>query len=277
MMSQFLNSHPLSFLILFHLLFFFIFTMFPAQSNNITNPNCSSYTCGNVSIHYPFWNNDTQSTTQFCGYEGFGINCIEDSERNISAITLGGESYYVRDIDYTLETIFIADYDVSEVVPYTCPRVHHNISIGTLPLNFRTYNANVSFHFDCNGCPSFAFEIPCLEKNARKACLDMSRGEYWDWNDYSCDQLVITTVSREFIDVISDLPTNFSSVLEKGFALQWEKMDGCKKCESSSGQCGNYKTTGFICFCSDGTISRDYCKGKSLQHLNSSSTHVSYT
>lgn len=228
-----------------------------------SNPICASQACGNVNISYPFWKIDTQSANQYCGYEGFGISCSDDGrQRNI---TLGDDSYYVRDINYTSGTILLADYDVSEVarVPI-CPRVRHNITIGTLPLNFSTSSVNISFHFDCtNGCPRFAQEIPCLGNNDRKSCVHVMNNnidQYWYWPEFPCSQVVVTAGSEDYINEFPNLPNSFRYVLEEGFALQWKKMDGCDKCEESDVHCGQNNRLGtFICFCPDGTTNRVNC------------------
>ncbi|KAM0049888.1 putative wall-associated receptor kinase, galacturonan-binding domain-containing protein [Helianthus debilis subsp. tardiflorus] len=261
-------SH-LSPLLLLPLFFISIF----AQSNNSTYPYCPSSNCGNVTIRYPFWVMNSESATRYCGYDGFGINCLHNGTQRIPQITFGGDSYYVQSINYELGTIFLADYDVSPVasVPDSCPRVRHNINLGTLPLDFAMSSVNLSFHFDCDECPSFATEIPCLDRDAGKACLDVvdnSTGQE-DWGAYSCDQEVVTTVFGEYVNMFPNLSTNFSKVLEKGFGLRWEKTNDCDRCEESDGRCGHNNTIGFVCFCSDGRTSKGDCKGTFVTTLSS--------
>ncbi|XP_076886654.1 LEAF RUST 10 DISEASE-RESISTANCE LOCUS RECEPTOR-LIKE PROTEIN KINASE-like 2.1 [Bidens hawaiensis] len=244
------------------LLPFFFIISFSAEYNTSTFPECGSSNCGGVNISYPFWKIDSESTTQFCGYEGFGINC---SQQNISEITFNGDSYYVESINYELGTILLADYEVSRVAEVwnNCPRVQHNITLGTLPFDFAMYTINLSFHFDCDRCPSFATEVPCLERDNGKACLDIVNNiiDELDWNEYSCDQEVITTVSGGNLERFPDLPTSFSSILERGFGLQWKQTDDCSKCEESNGRCGWRNTVGFLCYCADGTTRKGDCKG----------------
>ncbi|KAI3818863.1 hypothetical protein L1987_12684 [Smallanthus sonchifolius] len=253
-----------------HLLFlpFFFIIAISAQSKNSTYPNCRPVNCGTVNISYPFWKMDTESTAQFCGYDGFGINCSDTGDQFISQITLGGDSYYVREINYAFGTIFLADYDVSPAATdrNNCPRVRHGINLGTLPLNFSMYSVNLSFHFECNGCPSFATEIPCLDNNGGKSCvhnMSTSTEETADWEEYSCDQEVVTTVYREYINMSPNFYSEYSRILEGGFGMQWRTMDidDCEKCEESGGRCGRQVTTELLCFCSDGTIGRRDCKG----------------
>ncbi|KAI3732153.1 hypothetical protein L1987_63352 [Smallanthus sonchifolius] len=260
-MTALLNPHLLSLFLLLPLFFISL----PAQSNNSTfYPNCPSYDCGGVTIRYPFWNNEIEPTTQFCGYEGFQMNCYNNASQRIPSITLGDHYYYVRSINYELKNILVADYDISVILnPINCPRVRSGINLQTSPLNFSMSTIDLSFHFSCNGCPSFATEIPCFGIIGRKSCvhiMNMSREET-DWGEYSCTQEVVTTVLRDNINRFPDLSTEFGRVLEGGFELEWRTTDDCNKCEESNGRCGHDYTTGFICLCSDGTTRKDHCKG----------------
>uniref|UniRef100_A0A251RSH9 Protein kinase domain-containing protein n=1 Tax=Helianthus annuus TaxID=4232 RepID=A0A251RSH9_HELAN len=137
---------PLSPILLLLLLLPLFFITMLAQSNNSTYPYCPSINCGNVTVSYPFWTINNESLSQFCGYDGFGINCSYNGNQRIPQISFGGDSYYVQSINYELGTIFLADYDVSPVVviPNNCPRVRHNINLGTLPLDFTTSSVNLN-------------------------------------------------------------------------------------------------------------------------------------
>ncbi|KAJ0448337.1 putative protein kinase RLK-Pelle-WAK-LRK10L-1 family [Helianthus annuus] len=269
-MTSLSYPHPHSLLLLLLPVFLIAQT---SQSNNISNHSCPSYKCGDVPISYPFWINDSESTTQFCGYEGFGINCSTIGDRSIPEITLNGDSFYVLRIIPEYKSVILADRDVSFLppVPNSCPRLQHGINLETLPLYFTTSNTNLSFNFDCTGCPSLATEIriPCFESNQRKSCvhiLSTTTQEEVDWSDYFCsDEVVTTVISGEYMpDMFPNISTKLGEILEKGFELEWSRMDDCEKCEGSRGQCGHHNKTGFICFCSDGTVSVGDCKGSKI-------------
>ncbi|KAL4573382.1 hypothetical protein LXL04_020185 [Taraxacum kok-saghyz] len=156
--------HTLSLSLIFP---FFFFISVAAQSNDSSHPNCRSYRCGNINISYPFWRIGSETTTQFCGYRGFGINCSYHGEHSFPSITLGNDSYFIQRIIYERESIVLIDDVVSKAATVPdCPRVRNNFSIGTLPFVFPDQNVNLSVHFICNGVPSFAREIPfnCLRK-----------------------------------------------------------------------------------------------------------------
>ncbi|KAJ0429879.1 putative transcription factor interactor and regulator LIM family [Helianthus annuus] len=261
-MTGLFYPHPHSLL----LPIFFIALHAAAQSSNPISPHCLPRYCGDVLISYPFWIIDTESTTQYCGYEGFGINCPAIGDGILPEITLGGDLYYVRWINQ--DSILLSDSNVSLAVPGPpkpnhCPRVRHGINLQTLPLNFTTSNTNLSFHFNCTRCPSFATEIqmPCFfERNERKACVHVMN-TITEEAEYSCTEKVVTTVVHAHINEFPNLSMQLGDILPKGFELEWSRMDGCEKCEESDGRCGWHNTTGLICFCSDGMNSRGECKG----------------
>ncbi|KAI3732142.1 hypothetical protein L1987_63340 [Smallanthus sonchifolius] len=268
-------SHPLSLLLLLLLPFFFL-TALPAQPDSSTYPSCRSYNCSDVAISYPFWTIGRDSAAQVCGYHGFGIKCVN----NRPEITLGEDSYYVQRINHENRSIVLADRDVFSdgPGPNKCPRVRHGINLETLPLNFSMNSVNLSFHFNCNGFPPSAIEIPCFERIEGKSCVHVMNNntEETGWEEYSCSQEVVTTVIKEHIDNLPNLSTQFGEILERGFQLQWDMnmTDECEKCEESYGRCGHDNTTGFKCFCSDGTIKNRCCKVDSASLPTNSTTCV---
>ncbi|KAI3735867.1 hypothetical protein L6452_15388 [Arctium lappa] len=255
------------------LLFPLFISSIAAQSNTTNYPTCPSHdSCNGLTISYPFWRmHDNQ--TQFCGYQGFGINCSTTINRtDLPIIKLGNNSYFVHEIIYRTTSIILVDYDVSPIVipvPNHCPRVlHNNIDFQSLPFSFTEFNANLSFHINCNGIPDFATKIPCLESDSgrRKSCVNLVRNEPKDfnWSTYSCDEHVVKTVLNN--DNLPDgdrLGREYGGVLSRGFELQWRSLEDCGKCEESNGWCGHNSITGeSMCFCSDGRTTTDHCKTK---------------
>ncbi|XP_042752992.1 LEAF RUST 10 DISEASE-RESISTANCE LOCUS RECEPTOR-LIKE PROTEIN KINASE-like 1.2 isoform X1 [Lactuca sativa] len=263
-MSCLLHSLSLS-LLLFP---FFFFISIAAQSNDTRYPSCLSYNCANITISYPFWRLDSEIPTQFCGYEGFGINC----SNNVPIVYFGSDSYYIPSISYESKSIVLVDYDVSPVVPaVACPRVRHSIDWGDLPFNFWGQNVNLSFHFNCTGVPYFAREIGCLSNLTNKSCVNSLNfePENFNWTVYSCDDAVVTTVFDVFSSAM-ELETEFSRALRQGFEVKWGRTEDCEKCEESGGRCGhNNSTTELMCFCSGGAITMGHCKDlcQSLVHV----------
>ncbi|KAI3780322.1 hypothetical protein L2E82_10299 [Cichorium intybus] len=274
--------HSLSLFLPLLLLFpFFFFISIAAQSNDTNFPGCFSYRCANINISYPFWRMDSETPTQYCGYEGFGINCSNNGEEDVPIAYLGDDSYYVHNISYNPKWIALVDYDVSPVVPSVrCPRVRHNIDLGDLPFNFLGQNVNLSFHFNCTGVPSFAHEIRCLSTPTNKSFVHSLYEEppNVNWTEYSCLEEVETTVFDVFGSTTT-LENGFPGALSKGFELRWGRTEDCEKCEDSGGRCGyNRNTTEHMCFCSGGKTTTGHCNGTFVKtprfKLNSTSTPV---
>ncbi|KAJ9550677.1 hypothetical protein OSB04_014722 [Centaurea solstitialis] len=253
------------------LLFPCLFISIAAQSN----PTCpSSEFCGEISIKYPFWKIDDDQT-QHCGYQGFGINCSTINGTDHPMMKIGNNSYYVRQIIYDVQRVILVDDYVSpiEIVSQpnrnSCPTVRDNIDFHSLPLNFTEYNVNLSFHFNCNGIPNFATELPCPESNSggRKSCVNVMSPETedFDWSSYSCTEDVVKTVMNNS-DLYADrLGREYGLALSRGFELKWGSLETCSKCEKSDGRCGyNNSTQESMCFCRDGRTTTDHCNRVSI-------------
>ncbi|GKA97310.1 kinase-like domain-containing protein [Tanacetum coccineum] len=229
-----------SFALILRTLFFFIITIAAAVTNPSDFPNCLPTECNGLNISYPFWKMEIQTSTatQYCGYEGLGINCEIVDGQDRPMMYFGGDSYYVRNLTNT--SITLVDYDVSSPVRTPCPRVNHGIELETLPLNFSPNNLNLSFHFNCTTVPDFATVIPCLEsEGTKRSCVNIIHPDTpdYDWGQ-TCDDGVVTTVLN-----VSGSPerlgTEFVDALRRGFELNLTtRTEYCSKCEESDGLCG---------------------------------------
>ncbi|XP_071717703.1 LEAF RUST 10 DISEASE-RESISTANCEUS RECEPTOR-LIKE PROTEIN KINASE-like 1.2 [Rutidosis leptorrhynchoides] len=253
-----------------------------AEANNETHPNCPSYLCSNVNISYPFHKIGAAPANQFCGYQNFGINCSSNNGTERPIFYIGQDSYFVENIIYEPPSILLVDYDVSPVVtgpikPSFCPIVQHSINITTLPFEFSQFTLNLSFHFNCTNTkrfPVFAIPIPCLNdtSNNKASCVNIENTDTQDfnWTDYSCEDHVVTTVLRDQSNGPSGLNLGlngeYGRALNRGFELVWWRWESedCDKCEENKGMCGHHNTTGFLCFCLDGTTSKHHCKGHGI-------------
>nr|GEW19814.1 protein kinase-like domain-containing protein [Tanacetum cinerariifolium] len=245
--------------------FALIITIAAAQTNTSAFPNCIPSVCDGLTISYPFWKieNENSTTAQYCGYEGLGINCSTIEGQVRPMMYFGGDSYYVRHLSDT--SITLVDYDVSSVSPVQneCPRVDHGIDLERLPLNFTSNNLNLSFHFNCTTVPNFATVIPCLgNEGTKRSCVNVIHPDTpdYDWGQTCADEVVTTVLNVS--GSTERLGTEFVDALRRGFELNLTtRTEYCDKCEESDGLCGYSHSTGsFMCFCSDGTSTRDHCK-----------------
>ena len=82
----------------------------------------------------------------------------------------------------------------------------------------------------------------------------------FDWLE-NCEEKVVVTVMEEEIN-IANLSGGFGGAMKKGFILDWPSVRDCGECETHDGLCGYNNAQGEgLCFCKDGSISRDNCKG----------------
>ncbi|KAL6319168.1 hypothetical protein AAG906_013841 [Vitis piasezkii] len=254
-------AHPLVFLL--------VLSIFPIASGtaaSLSSPYCPTYDCGNgVQIRYPFWRLDNTTSTQFCGYRDFGLTCSDSGEPILS---LPSDSYYVKNISYEEYTLTLVDIDILD---QPCPRARHNLTINaTLPLYYSSLDLNLTFYFNCTSTSSVLQHIQCLASYAMKSYVFIV-GEETDNFDWlaNCEEKVVATVMEEEIS-IANLSGEFGGAMKKGFILDWQSVRDCGECEAHDGLCGYNNAQGEgLCFCKDGSISRDNCKGmSSLPFIN---------
>ncbi|KAJ9550671.1 hypothetical protein OSB04_014716 [Centaurea solstitialis] len=216
-----------------------------AAQSTLTHSTCPSYDpCNGVNISYPFWRID-DNQTPYCGYQGFGINCYAINGQEHPIIVFDRASYYVKTIIHQSTTIILVDYDVSPMgipVQNNCPSVRPNMDLRSLPLDFSSYNVNLSFHFNCSGVPGW-------------------EPEGFDWGVYECGDEVLKTVLNGNTPDRDTIGTEFGGVLSRGFELRWRRVEDCGPCEESNGRCGYDDITAKVmCFCSDGRTTIGDCK-----------------
>jgi len=149
-------SQPLSLLLLI-LSLFFLNSL--ATNSTSFSPLCELHHCGDVLIRYPFCLHSDNATSDesYCGYKGFGLTCPSAGEKPILA--LPGDTYHVKEIDYTQYTLTLVNIDAAN---QSCPRVRHNVTLGTLPLNFSGGDLHLSFYFNCNSSYTTLVPVPYI-------------------------------------------------------------------------------------------------------------------
>ncbi|KAJ4974083.1 hypothetical protein NE237_007257 [Protea cynaroides] len=220
----------------------------------------SSHDCGNgVLIKYPFWlRNGTTST--YCGYSGFGLSCSSDGQ---PIFTLPNDSYFVKSINYSSETVTLVDTDL---VNQRCPKPVNNVSISSLSnVSYSQSDLNLIFFFNCTSDLSNSHLSPlsCLSFGLNQSYVAVE-GEIpkgFDWQLY-CEVSVVVPVNSS--SNLTDLSTGYAGVLQSGFQLDWGTSRSCVECEDSGGRCGFNETANeFLCFCSQGVRVGSTCPQES--------------
>ncbi|KAF8037758.1 hypothetical protein BT93_B0563 [Corymbia citriodora subsp. variegata] len=248
--------HSLPSLSLFLLFFFFFSGSFHgvhSTFSTICEPGSSSFVCGNVSIRYPFWK--VSDAPLHCEYPGLGLICPDGS--NHPTLSLPGHTYFVTDINYDEETLTLVDIDVAD---QRCPKAHHNLTIGSLPLGYNSADVNLTFFFNCNAPPwvpiPAAQAINCLGSgdNQSYVSVNMSQEEAAGIRKaWGCEEAVAAAVKQTEV-----MATN----MVEGFVLDWAVAKECSACEHSSGRCAFNRAEHVQCYCKDGSTRSDGSTGK---------------
>ncbi|KAL3529256.1 hypothetical protein ACH5RR_008578 [Cinchona calisaya] len=259
--------------ILLFLLFFPFFISFFFNKSNGTNSTslsayCYSSKCGDLEVKYPFWIQNNITAIQYCDYQGFGLECLPSSisgKQNL-ILHLPNDDFYVKNISYTNYTLTLVDIDVTTNL--TCPRARHNFTLEGLPLlDYSMQDLNLTFYFNCtNFVPSLtsAYALDCLRSGGNSSYVSLETNTTnFDWLKVCEDKVVATVFEREINGMNNIWASMFAYAMNDGFVLDWHTGIDCAKCELSEGHCGyNNNTKDFLCFCSDGTIKYDQCKGE---------------
>ncbi|XP_016474278.2 LEAF RUST 10 DISEASE-RESISTANCE LOCUS RECEPTOR-LIKE PROTEIN KINASE-like 2.1 [Nicotiana tabacum] len=252
---------------LFSFLFVLLLLLFINSSGANTNTStsfayCPSSICHGINISYPF---DSFTSPLYCGYPGFGIHCSQtDPILNISNV-----SFAVKHINYTTYSLTLEDIDAFD--SRDCPRAHHNLTLGDLPLKYSELDLNLTFYFNCINSLSSGRSLDCLNSGGNKSYLYIEDNEPDHLNWYGiCEKKVVATVMdsgwiRELGAVIDEeLNRRLSAAMKEGFVLDWGVATECGKCEASEGRCGyDNSTNESLCYCKDGTLKFDHCNALS--------------
>ncbi|CAL4955046.1 unnamed protein product [Urochloa decumbens] len=234
------------------------------------------YTCGNVSIRYPFYIKTAAllgNSSSYCGYPGLEILC--DEEAGGAFLDLESGNYTVTSIDYELFTVRLVDPEVLE--DRSCPRADHNVTLQNFTWLHYPNDGTVDyllFFLNCNFLsdldrPSNTKSTACkfdytpgLSFVFRKQDVPYPDTNWWQY----CERVIQVPVLKS---ALPPHPQNdprwrnggYGSSLVDGFQLAWQqKLPACEQCERSKGQCGYNQTGDFVsCLCSGGQVGHHNC------------------
>jgi hypothetical protein len=246
------------------------------------------YTCGGVSIKYPFYSRTGAllgSASSYCGYPGLEIQCEEGQ----AFLELQSGNYTISRIDYDDLTVRLVDPEVLD--GRSCPRADHNVTFRNVSWLYypSTTVDYLLFFINCN----FLSDLSRPSSSNSTACkFDVGQAStgmsfvfleqdvpYPNMNWWrSCSDVIEVPVLKSGLpsDSRND-PTwkngGYGSSLRDGFQLalnQSQKLQACAQCEQSEGTCGHNQTGAFVaCLCSDGRVGHPNCttdsSGKDLE------------
>ncbi|TVT99364.1 hypothetical protein EJB05_55252, partial [Eragrostis curvula] len=244
--------------------------------------NCSSGTCGDQDVHYPFWLNSSESD---CGYPGLGLACEEDTTL---ILNVHSHRYRVVRIDYAANTVAVSDAEVDDYEA-GCPRLHLNLTLDYASswLQLTSSDSNITFLYNCKKNVSWSLS------SAQE--LSGCRGEYDNKQsyvlpdagitgaeayEYECEKVVVAPVLGVHKDGMMDAPgapppanRSFGGVVWAGFELKYNThSEQCDRCEKSRGWCGYQRNESassglrFSCYCDDGPTTDRCAMALLLRH-----------
>ncbi|VAH78849.1 unnamed protein product [Triticum turgidum subsp. durum] len=256
------------------------------------------YTCGSVSITYPFYlAGETKDAkgydNSYCGYPGLGILC-EDDDKPILQLN-GAANYTVKSIDGALATVSLADPNVDDDRnPCPRPRIDRNVTLqeGSLlyfpdsAVDYLIFFIGCNFNFTFYK-PSSIYPISCESFDdgpgpGLSFVLPDDAVPAGNWVQ-ACSQVIQLPVHKYGAINLTDPGwtngSEYASVLRQEFQLGWNesgKPPACIQCEgaNSKGRCGHNRTGDFIgCLCPDGRVHSDNnCNKARRQHSKKTMT-----
>ncbi|KAM0872272.1 hypothetical protein ACQ4PT_038834 [Festuca glaucescens] len=234
-----------------------------------------TYTCGELSISYPFYlSSETGElngyNNSYCGYPGLGILC--DDDKPILQLNGTTTNYTVKSISGASANVLLAD---PEVVEGSCPRVDHSVTFSPGAwLDFPATTVDyIVFFLSCYfqlgvvkpptldpiTCTDFLVGVPGLSFVLPNASVPPG-----NWSQACRHVIQVPVLKYELFDPKVDAWTNtgYGEVLRQGFQVSWDdkKPVQCRHCEQSNGRCAYNQTGGFLgCLCTNGQIKEQNC------------------
>ncbi|XP_074279061.1 LEAF RUST 10 DISEASE-RESISTANCE LOCUS RECEPTOR-LIKE PROTEIN KINASE-like 2.4 isoform X2 [Silene latifolia] len=248
-------------LIILYLLIFVFPICFSSSSLQWYNSCGTNFTCGSVSVGFPFWG--TSSRPKECGYPEFELSCEGEIK---STIQIAETKFYVLDIDQTAKSLKIARQDLSEGL---CLTNFQNTTMNFDRFYYPQASHNITLLYECppppGETPKYSGQFYCNINGINETigyCQSGATGPN------GCSKSVVVPVQASLEADILNGTLDLSTSLDKGFVVNYkvseEDQDLCSSCNVSKGRCGfNSSKNDATCFCPDGTYGDVPCGNKS--------------
>ncbi|KAK9674038.1 hypothetical protein RND81_12G206600 [Saponaria officinalis] len=235
--SHFLFSHPITKLISYFLLFFYIFiTQNVHAETNFTNwiESCQHLVmCHNLPpiVGFPFWGGLNNWRPKECGYPDMHITC----DNGINAtIMINGKAFEVVRIDPFDKTIVIARGDYGN---RSCPKTFTNTTLDYRRYRYGPQTLNITALYGCSRpATKVVGQFKCPIKGVREKTAFYRRGVV-NPLDYNCSLGVVVPII-DYLEPQFFTRSLISYVFRKGFnvnyTLNGEDDAFCKKYEENN-------------------------------------------
>ncbi|GFP94653.1 probable serine/threonine-protein kinase at1g18390 [Phtheirospermum japonicum] len=190
----------------------------------ITNSNsrraCLPQTCNGLNIKSPFWIPGPQDPG--CGWAGFNVSCND----NKPVIKINGDDFVIINIFYKNESFLLARRDVFGGV-IRCPTPQRNFSVSGTRFSYGPATSDLFFFYNCTApFERQTYGVDCASDAGRHsfAVFHVELLRHWNYSVESCGPPVNAAVEDGGLDEL--LRMNYTTILKKGFVLQWS-CSGC--------------------------------------------------
>ncbi|KAK6154018.1 hypothetical protein DH2020_013657 [Rehmannia glutinosa] len=204
----------------------FTFFLKRSQSYSTSSRACPPQTCNGLNIRNPFWIPGLQHS--HCGRLGFNITCHD----NKPVIKINGDGFIVRDIFYKNASFLLANLNVFDA-GIQCPTPRRNFTVDGTPFSYGPATSDLFFFYDCTSSydrETYAVDCASNASHHSFAVFHVELLEHWNYSIESCQPPVNAPVEDDGLDKL--LQMNYTTILKKGFVLQWERRN-CSSCAGS--------------------------------------------
>ncbi|GER32393.1 wall-associated kinase [Striga asiatica] len=199
-----------------------------SSTNSMPSSNsraCLPHTCNGLNIRSPFWIPGPQDPE--CGSPGFNVTCRDDQK---PIIEINGDEYIIKNIFYKNESILLAKADVFDDVA-KCPAPRRNFTVRGSPFRYGPETSDLFFFYDCTAPfdrQTYAVECAGNASSHSFAVFHVELLKHWNYSVELCRAPVNAPVEDD--DLRKLLEMNYTTILRKGFVLQWGHRDCGSSC-----------------------------------------------
>lgn len=198
---------------------------FASLISSSTSKTCMPHTCNGLNIRSPFWIPGLQESR--CGVPGFNITCDE----NKPVIEINSDDFIIKDIFYENGSFLLAKSNVFDRA-IKCPTPQRNFTVEGTPFSYGPSTSDLFFFYNCTSPydrETYAVDCASAARRHSFAVFHVELLEHWNYSIDSCQAPVNAPVEDDSLNKL--LHENYTTVLKKGFVLQWQG----RNCSSCSG------------------------------------------
>ncbi|XP_042497681.1 LEAF RUST 10 DISEASE-RESISTANCE LOCUS RECEPTOR-LIKE PROTEIN KINASE-like 2.1 [Macadamia integrifolia] len=191
----------------------------------------------------------------YCGHPDYEVTCLENQNQNQPALLISEAYYLIRDISYANHSLTVVN---TEEESNSCSVPLQNFTIKNTPFEFDHIPVNLFFFYNCTrsvllGDQSFQLNCSSSVTGNRSYVLFEHDLElpYLNYTLQTCKSTVSAPVYTNGLSLGDLQGMNYSTLMNRGFLLEWTENVNCSRCEVSGGRCGYYEKQ-FLCLCPNG-------------------------